>query len=129
VAQSGLALVSDDALDPSAIERLVRIGGAKLARQMIELFLQHGPDRVALAESGLSLGELRQVEHAAHSIKSSAGNVGATRLQEIATRIEVLLQHPHDDAVLQQVPALVEALRAEYDIAEAELTSKLAELT
>ena len=115
----------DGILDESAVTRLKRIGGVALAKQMIELFLQHGPERIGQAETGYAAGDLRMVEHAAHSMKSSAGNVGAVRLQAAASAVESATE-ANDDSTLH---ALVKAMRAEYDAASVALNAILAELT
>jgi HPt (histidine-containing phosphotransfer) domain-containing protein len=70
------------------MERLTRLGGTKLVRQLIELYLAHGPERVRAIEAGVETGDAKQVERAAHSLKSSAGNLGARRLQHTAEAVE-----------------------------------------
>ena len=82
--------MSDDVvLDPVALQRLKRLGGPPFLRQMVELYLQHGPDRIRAMEEGVSTSDAAKVERAAHSLKSSAGNLGATRLQEAALALEL----------------------------------------
>lgn len=76
------------ALDPTALERLRRLGGEPLAQRMAALFVDLGRERVASARAGIEAGDAEAVERAAHSLKSSAGNVGAATLQEAATRAE-----------------------------------------
>lgn len=114
----------NDVVDPAACDRLVRIGGAKLAIQMIELFLLHGPERIRKVEEGYASQDLREVEQGAHSMKSSAGNLGATRMQASANRVETLAEDGGSD----KLGAEVEMLRAEYDAAVEALTRRLAEL-
>ncbi len=111
-------------LDPTAITRLIRIGGVKLARQMVGLFLEHGPDRVAAAEAGAVVGDCRMVEAATHSLKSSAGNVGAARLQQASAALELAAQ----EGRTADLAGASAALRTEYDAAEASLTTRLSEL-
>jgi HPt (histidine-containing phosphotransfer) domain-containing protein len=45
---------------------------------------------VGLALGSYDAGDLEGVERAAHSIRSSAGNVGAEELRDIASKIEML---------------------------------------
>lgn len=81
--------VNDDLLiDATALERLRRVGGEKLMRRMAELFLESGPDRVRTVTEGASAGDVSRVERAVHGMKSSAGNIGAIRLQRTAEAIE-----------------------------------------
>lgn len=100
-------------LDPGAAARLRRLGGEKLLREMIELFLQLGDARLAAAAAAGEEGE-----RACHSLKSAAGNMGAHALQEAAARAERTAVAPdraaHDVAVLELVAAygpVADALR------------------
>jgi HPt (histidine-containing phosphotransfer) domain-containing protein len=77
-------------LDPAALQRLRRIGGTKLLGQMLDLMLLEGPRRVQAALAGAQVGSAREVALAVHSLKSSAGNLGALALQDVAEQIEVL---------------------------------------
>jgi two-component system, sensor histidine kinase and response regulator len=81
-------LTTPPSLNPQAVERLKRLGGDPLARQMIELFLELGPARMDELASGLAAADAGRVERVAHSLKSAAGNVGAVLLQEHATSLE-----------------------------------------
>ena len=76
-------------IDPTGLERLNRMGGALFVRKMIDLFLKEAPDRLAAARKGEQAGDLVAVAEATHSLKSSAQNFGASRLSNIAERIEL----------------------------------------
>ncbi|HSJ31313.1 MAG TPA: Hpt domain-containing protein [Longimicrobiales bacterium] len=75
-------------VDPAAVERLRRLGGANLVRQMLELYLAQGPQRIRSLLDGAATEEADRVERSAHTMKSSAGNVGALRLQLTAEGLE-----------------------------------------
>jgi HPt (histidine-containing phosphotransfer) domain-containing protein len=75
-------------LDPTALARLRRIGGDRLLGEMIDLFLAHVPERVASAVAAGKAGDWQEVGRAAHSLKSSAGNVGMTAVRELAVALE-----------------------------------------
>ncbi len=77
--------------DPSEqLRRLHDLGGEVFVRQMIDLFVRTAPPRAGAVREGARAGDWRAVEHAAHSLKSSAGNVGADQVQALAERIEQL---------------------------------------
>lgn len=76
------------ALDPAALERLRRLGGDELTERMVGIFLRLGEDRLAAAREGLARSDPEMVERAAHSLRSSAGNVGARALVERAEAVE-----------------------------------------
>lgn len=113
-----------DVIDPAAVERLRRIGGGDLARQMIALFLEHGTGRVERATAACSSGDAAGVEREAHGLKSSAGNVGAVRLQRIAEDAESAA----GSGDLSALSALVDGMSREYSAAAAALNGFLAEL-
>ena len=75
-------------LDPKGLALLREWGVEPLVKKMVELFLRNSEERLALGREGLEAGDPRLVERAAHSVKSGAGNVGADRLRDLATRIE-----------------------------------------
>jgi HPt (histidine-containing phosphotransfer) domain-containing protein len=87
-----------EVLDPSALERLEAWGGAALVARMIDLFLDLGEDRLEQIRSGTRDGEVEQVERAAHSLKSSAANLGAQRLRAAAAALEAAaIAREHED--------------------------------
>jgi HPt (histidine-containing phosphotransfer) domain-containing protein len=76
-------------LDEGALARLDDWGGAKLRRQMVRLYLENARTRLAQLDEGLAAGGvLETAELAAHSLKSSAANVGLMRVSTLAGRIE-----------------------------------------
>jgi HPt (histidine-containing phosphotransfer) domain-containing protein len=75
-------------LDPNALASLHHLGGEGLVRRMIDLFLENACKRIEAALEGEKSGDMHAIERAAHSLKSSAGNVGATGLQQLACRLE-----------------------------------------
>ena len=77
------------AVDPAAVVRLQRLGGDKLVRQMIRLYLENAVTRLAQIDGGLSAESgLDEVRRGAHSLKSSAANVGALRVSATAAQLE-----------------------------------------
>jgi HPt (histidine-containing phosphotransfer) domain-containing protein len=76
--------------DPEALERLRRFGGGKLLRDMITLFLEALPLRLAAARRGLARGDARAVEHELHALKSSAAQLGALRMNRLSQEGERL---------------------------------------
>jgi HPt (histidine-containing phosphotransfer) domain-containing protein len=75
-------------IDPAATERLCRLGGEKFAVEMMDLFASYGAKKIGAARAAHTSGNLAALAEAAHPIKSSAGNVGAIRVQELATQLE-----------------------------------------
>ena len=84
-------------LDPSAIERLRRLGGDDFTRKMLDLFLSYTEQKLAEARQALLDRKFEAVAKAVHPVQSSAGNVGATRVQALASRIESLATEPQGE--------------------------------
>ena len=76
--------------------------------RMIDLFIEFVSGKVQEADEALGRGDLPAVARAAHAIKSSAANVGAVRVQRVATDIE---QHIRE-AAADQAAGAVEELNA-----------------
>ncbi len=77
-----------DGLDGQALDRLYRLGGARLVAGMIDAFLESTPARVREACAAASAGELAPLGRALHSLKATAGNFGSTRVPPLAARLE-----------------------------------------
>ena len=77
-----------DPFDPAAIERLLKLGGPKFTLEMIDLFGSYGGKKIAEARQAQQAGNLAALAEAVHPLKSSAGNVGAVRVQKLAAQVE-----------------------------------------
>ena len=95
-----------DIIDPQAQARLKEWGGAKLLTQMIRLFLETAPNRMAQGRKGLAEGNVREAERGVHSLKSSAANVGALRVSRLAAQMEDHAARADLAAVAAQMPSL-----------------------
>lgn len=99
-------------LDPAAIERLLRLGGAAFVCKMIDLFLSYAAEKVAEARRAQDSADWAALAKAVHPIKSSAGNVGAVRVQELAQRLEQLSQQGEGGRLSDLVGELEQAFAA-----------------
>jgi two-component system, sensor histidine kinase and response regulator len=86
-------------LDPAGIQRLRGWGGDELVGKMIQLFLSNAPERLRDIQEGLEEGELERVERGAHSLKSSAGNLGAEALRVTCASLEEAAEQGRADEV------------------------------
>jgi two-component system, sensor histidine kinase and response regulator len=96
-------------IDPKALFRLKKLGGDELVQRMIDLFLPHVQSKVEAARAAMASGQLEELERAAHSIRSSSGNLGAEELGRISGDIEKLASERRGDEVAPLVPTLEEA--------------------
>ena len=97
----------------AALERLRRLGGGKFVAEMIDLFLDYTQTKIAEAQKALAANDFPSVAKAVHPIKSSAGNIGANRVQELAVKIE--------EAAIQQRNGELPPMLAELEKAFAEI--------
>jgi HPt (histidine-containing phosphotransfer) domain-containing protein len=80
----------EPSFNPAAVERLLKLGGRKFALDMINLFGSYGSQKLAAARQAHGAGNLKALAESAHPLKSSAGNVGALRVQALAEAVESL---------------------------------------
>ena len=115
--------MQSDVLDWTTVEQLTHIGGTKLLRQLIDLFLgkaAHQLETLRNAETvGGAAGKL-----AAPSLVATAGNLGAARLSQLAHDLEVELA----GADMHQIRLIQPQVLAELDRAVVELTRLRAQL-
>jgi HPt (histidine-containing phosphotransfer) domain-containing protein len=95
--------------NPAAIERLIRLGGGKFAVEMMDLFSSYGGKKLAEARQARQSGNLTALADAAHPLKSSAGNVGAARVQELAAQVESAAREQKADLAGAQLDELERA--------------------
>jgi len=119
-ASSIAAMNQSSPLDLSALERLRRLGGDDFTRKMIELFLDYGGTKLDEARQALAASDLAALEEALHPLKSSAGNVGASRVQDLAAEAESLARQHQSEALT----ALLDELSLAFAATKAELDEK-----
>lgn len=79
---------TESEIDMLTLERLRKLGGDELLTSMVLLFISHADSAIRSAADGVAAGDFEALRKAAHSLKSSAGNVGARRLQGLADQME-----------------------------------------
>lgn len=106
-------------LDPTALQRIDSIGGPVLVGKMIDLLLANAPERLEKAVTAARNRDWRAVEEAVHSLKSSAGNVGAVELQELAARIEEMVENKQcaeAESLLNELVRVWELVKAQLEM-------------
>lgn len=102
-------------VDPEALDRLKEWGGDTLVAKMVELFLEVTPERVEAIRKGLEVGDLNAIERGAHSLRSSAGNLGADAVRDLAGRIEELAAAGNLDGIRPLAEDLGERFRGTWE--------------
>ncbi|MEO7192182.1 MAG: response regulator [Vicinamibacterales bacterium] len=89
------------AFDESSLER--RLSGDRgLMAEVIHLFLDDLPARLAAIDDAISRGHSEDLHVAAHALKGAACNLSATRLSEAARVLEQLGTGPIDEATARE---------------------------
>ena len=111
------------AIDKSALVNLYNIGGKDFLLRMIDNFMAQAPKRVESARASLEKSDLKAIHLIAHSLKASAANLGASKVQETAERLEEmasigLKEHIGEalgilEAILNEA---IKSLKAERDL-------------
>jgi signal transduction histidine kinase/CheY-like chemotaxis protein len=107
-------------LDHSAIEAVRQLdpdGQDRLLSRLIALYRDDSSQLLADMENGLKVGDTEAVARAAHTLKSSSANLGATNVAAIARQIEHLAR----GGDISELPASMTKLRAQRTVALSEL--------
>jgi CheY-like chemotaxis protein len=96
-------------VDEAALTRLYRLGGQQFALDMLDLFLSYGGEKLTEARLAWKSGSLETLADSVHPIKSSAGNIGATRIQALCAAIEQAVKEQNTSSLEQQVNDLERA--------------------
>jgi HPt (histidine-containing phosphotransfer) domain-containing protein len=98
-------------LDPSVIDTLRQLtppGEPDVLTEVLQMFLQEVPPRIERLRNAWTAGDIQEVHRAAHSLKGSAGNIGAQRLLAVCRDL--------DDRKGSLDPAAAAALVAALDV-------------
>ena len=98
-------------LDPAVFDRLRRIGGEALVQRMIDTFMGYAPGQMEIVTTSTRAGEVDVAGNAAHSLKSSAGNIGAMGLFDLCFQVEQAGRKGDVD----NLPALAAELAVVFD--------------
>jgi CheY-like chemotaxis protein/HPt (histidine-containing phosphotransfer) domain-containing protein len=115
--------VADTYVNPEPLTMLRNIGGETLVQNVLQLFFANTPLQLEKIKVGLLAGDIEEIHHATHSLKSAAANVGAIQLSELACTMEHAARDglPGIDAVT--VTALEQAYHDAVKILQQEIES------
>jgi HPt (histidine-containing phosphotransfer) domain-containing protein len=112
-------------IDPQAIDNLRALNPGdndEFLREIAGIFLEDTPQRIAELTQSLQAGDAGKFTRAAHSIKGSSANLGASALRAAAEKLE----HQARKEGLVGAAPLVDAIKQEFARAEAELRKIIA---
>lgn len=113
-------------LDPGVLDGLRKLtspGEPDVLAEVLRLFLEEVPPRILRLRNALAAGNIQDLQRAAHSLKGSAGNIGARRLFEVCRQLDDIAR----SGDLTTAPRLLDALGLEFGKVEAEIHRLLGE--
>jgi HPt (histidine-containing phosphotransfer) domain-containing protein len=80
----------DDTLDPAALRYLLEVTGGDVAfvDELVDTFLDDAVAQLGAMRAAAAADDVEALVRPAHSLKSNAANVGATRLSELCRGLE-----------------------------------------
>ena len=86
--------------------------GAPQVREILDLFLEDSVPRLAALGEAIREGDLETARNQAHTLKGSAGNLGAMSLWEACANLEQALRDGDGGAVRRQLGEVEQRLTA-----------------
>ncbi|MBI2425729.1 MAG: Hpt domain-containing protein [Candidatus Hydrogenedentes bacterium] len=113
-------MTENSAMDFSRIQE-TSDGDRAFETELFEMYLEDTADRIQRLDTAIGSGDLELCRREAHTIKGSSANVGATRLQELALRLEGC------DPVTRKpdAQALLTKIRDEFELVKSEIGAYL----
>ncbi|HKB91654.1 MAG TPA: Hpt domain-containing protein [Opitutaceae bacterium] len=110
-------------VDPESLQSLRDItpGDPGFLNEIITLFLEDTPARIAEISDCLAKGDGPTLTRAAHSLKGSSSNFGAEAFRLLAEKIEGMGKQGD----FASIPPALEELKAEYERVKAALQEEL----
>jgi HPt (histidine-containing phosphotransfer) domain-containing protein len=107
----------------ASLRQLTLPGEPDVLHEVLTVFIQDVPRRVASLSAAAAGGRVAEAARAAHSLKGSAGNIGARRLQALAATLE----EAAGAGAMHDVRARADAIQREFAAVDAEIRRILAD--
>ena len=92
-------------------------GSATMLKELIDLFLEHAPERIA--QINQFLGDPQKMAFHAHALKSMSLNLGANRIAQLCQKLEEMAHSGNEDSIAR----LAQELDRTFRNTQAELVS------
>ncbi len=109
-------------LDRKALDDVVQFGGEALVKRVVGLYLDSSPALVAAIAEAAARADAPALAHAAHTLKSASGNLGATRLASLCKAVETSARAGR----VEEAPARAEEIAREFASAVRALEARIA---
>lgn len=101
-------------IDKTAFEELKQMSGADFINELIDAFLEDGPNMLHQMEVALAARDVESFRRNAHSLKSNANTFGAQELGALARELEMMGRENNLD-IGNRLQVLKEAFRKVAD--------------
>ncbi|HVU24248.1 MAG TPA: Hpt domain-containing protein [Opitutus sp.] len=111
-------------IDPQTIENLRKLNPGdndEFLRELVDIYLEDTPRRLVELDESLTANDRPKFTRAAHSIKGSSANLGASTVRAVAETLE----HRSATENLASLAGLITDLKAEFARAQAEFARLL----
>ena len=115
---------NDTVLDRAALDQIRQLQGVgqpDLLRQVIDIYLESSSKLVEQIDAALASADAAAAGRAAHALKSSSGNVGATAVTQLAAAIEAAARGNE----LDRIQALHGDLQSAFKVVQLALVEEL----
>lgn len=116
-----------EVLDKAVLEQLFEDTGLDLAPTLLDAFLKELDTRQENIRQAREAANLEQITHESHALKSCAASYGASRLSEVAARLEAAGRGSATDeamALADDMPAEIETTREAFRAFSARIGDK-----
>jgi HPt (histidine-containing phosphotransfer) domain-containing protein len=103
------------------LRQLTESGQPDVATQVLGLFVQDAPARLAAIDAAVETGDAARLQRSAHALKGAAGTIGATALHDACRELEELGRQN----TLAAAQAAVALMHHEYKRVKAEIDQLL----
>ena len=121
-----LAAVSIDRGALEAIRALQSESAPDLLAQVVRLYFESTPPLMERLRAGLAAGDVEMVRNAAHSLKSSSANLGATGLADLCGQLELAAHTGELGAQRLDADTIVQEYERVCGLLQAEIGKKVA---
>ena len=117
--------MAEPVLDPAVIATLRQLsepGGPDVVAEVFAIFLEETPRRLDDIDAAMEIGNVNQVHRLAHSLKGSAGNIGARAMFDACRALDEEARTGRSE----RLPGLAAAVGAEFERVKAEIQRRRA---
>lgn len=97
------------AIDPAILDRLEKLGGKQLKQELIQMYLDKRSEKLGGIRDGISKADFDTIERFAHTLISSAGNLGGLLVSRLSAKLEHAAMDKNLDQASQLFPELEKA--------------------